>query len=769
VFIFCYNYIKVKFLRGDYLMENDILNLLLKMSSLGYLSLNKNLKIVDSNESYCNMLNYSKDELINLSITDIDNGFDINFLENLKGKEFFIYESNHRKKDGSRINLEISIFFNFDKNLINLFVIDKKHEINFQQLAENINIVFWIIQNNNFIYLNKYFEEIWGVSRENLYKNKGIFFEKIHPEDRKRVLSSIETFYKTGLFDEQYRIMKSEKSIKWIHSKNFPIYDKNKNLIKIIGFAEDITKRKFCENKILEYAQNIEITNLELNSSLLLLEKAIKVKNDFFSIITDEIKNPVNNLINYTEDALLSKSEFEIKSYLKKILNSSKRLLSTVTDIIDFSRIESKKMPLQKNIFSLNSFFNEIYNMFVFQTNEKGLTFLLTIDENIPEYVFEDYLKLKQIIINLINNAIKNTFKGHIELSIKKTFETDNKIKLKFSVSDTGIGLSMEKIENLNEYFSDPNIFNESKNHEIGLGLTICKKLLELMHSNLKVEINNESGCVFYFILETTSISQKERDTVNKSKLKKISNKNAHILIVEDNLLNQKITKDLLEKKEIKTTIANNGKEAVEFVEKNNYDLILMDIQMPIMNGYNAVEIIKNMKNKNMVPIIALTAGDSNEEKEKALNSGMVDYITKPFDPNEIIIKISKFIDFENKEDKKLNYKEIQGINYEKGLYQTGDNIELYNELLNYFLDSIDETLANINNFYKKNDSNNMREIIHTLKGTSGNMGMEKLHNLCIEYEKEIKEDKMKTKNYQFILDELKILKNSIKKYFDFQ
>jgi CheY-like chemotaxis protein/two-component sensor histidine kinase len=331
---------------------------------------------------------------------------------------------------------------------------------------------------------------------------------------------------------------------------------------------------------------------------------------------------------------------------LQMLKFSSENLLALINDILDFSKIEAGKINLENVNFSVRSLVLSIINSLQLKANEKGIALVMRIDEQIPQLVTGDPVRLTQVLNNLLSNAIKFTEKGSVTLSIALEESLPEYMQLHFSVSDTGIGIAADKLTYIFESFSQAGNDITRRFGGTGLGLAITKRLLELQGSTIQLESKIGEGSTFYFSLKvgsTIAIYEKVSLYTNAAQVTNLES--IRLLLVEDNEINQMIATKFLTKWNIYPDYANNGLEAVEKVKQKQYDVILMDLQMPEMNGYEATQVIRGFGEKRFkqIPIIALTADAVMDVKERALAAGMSDFITKPFNPDELYQKLVRY------------------------------------------------------------------------------------------------------------------------------
>jgi signal transduction histidine kinase len=468
----------------------------------------------------------------------------------------------------------------------------------------------------------------------------GAINESYHAFDKSRELSDHNFSVNKQEFDEinallkeeielrKQSILKLKYALRELNPDEIAGMIENDDLAEIVDtLKQEIAKRKEAEIKMLLAKEEAD--------------KALQAKSEFLNIMSHEIRTPLNVVIGTGHLLLKSNPRPDQLENLKMLKTSADNLLVLVDDILDFNRIEAGKLELEENTFSLEKLASEIIGANTFIAQEKENKIELNIDPNLPSVINSDPHRLGQVLNHLVSNAVKFTSKGLIKVTIGVVEKKGDSVVIRILVADTGIGIEQEKQKYLFTPFMQSSTAITRNYGGTGLGLAITKRILELFNSEIKVISEVGKGSTFEFTVELKTNPTKEMDN-NIQVETETDFKNKRILLVEDTLMNVLVASQLLEGWNAEVVVAENGLLAVEKARKEQFDLVLMDLQMPVMDGYTATFQIREF-NKT-IPIIALTAADTSNIREKVLAVGMQDFITKPLHPDEFFHRLKKYL-----------------------------------------------------------------------------------------------------------------------------
>lgn len=593
----------------------------------------------------------------------------------------------------------------------------KFQEEKYRNIIANMNLGLVEVDNNETIkYVNQSFLEISGFEENELMGKKpsSLFLSK---ENIEVIKSKVEE-RKKGM-SEIYQIPVKNKrgDLRWWAISAAPNYDDKGNQIGSIGIHLDVTSQKKLE--------------LELEQEKIKAEDASKTKEAFLANMSHEIRTPLNAIIGFLRE--LSKQELtEIqKIYIENSSIASKHLLAIINNILDISKIEANEMVLDEEDFILQRTIKNVVTVLESKATQKGIQININWDKNIAQVLKGDSLRIEQILFNLIGNAIKFTSKGSISVTAQLVFDTPINQQISLTISDTGIGMDDEYIDKIFKKFSQEDKKTTRKFGGTGLGMAITKELVSLMNGTIKVNSKKDVGTSIQIILNLP----KGENIVNDAT--EIEAESLHldgvkILLVEDNELNRMVAQNSLQYYKCQVTEAENGLEAIELLKTSHFDVILMDIQMPELDGIQATEIIRN-KLKLKTPIIALTANAFKTEIEKCFTVGVNDYITKPFDEKlliEIIYKNLKSTKNKDVAKKPLIYNLNSLYNLSRG------NKDFVIRMIQIFINQTNETIIKIEDALQVDNFEEISRLIHKIKPSIEGVGVFHLLNEVKELEK---------------------------------
>ncbi|PYF74293.1 ATP-binding protein [Pedobacter nutrimenti] len=477
------------------------------------------------------------------------------------------------------------------------------------------------------VYRTKYLKLLSGIPDDTTTVEQAISFYR---EDGRRRL---EEGLKKAIEQQQpYDLeLQTIHDDKWLRSIGIPVVKDGKT-VKIMGAVMDITAVKHTEAELLKAKQTAE--------------SAALAKQQFLSNMSHEIRTPMNAVIGMTHLLLQEDPKAEQIENLKVLKFSSENLLSLINDILDYSKIESGKIVFEETDFNLTELMSSIKHAHQIQADEKGIRFELKMDAALPQILVGDPVRLSQILNNLISNALKFTKKGSVLVTIGLRSADHQSVQLDFGVKDTGIGIEPAVQDYIFESFAQASADTTRRFGGTGLGLAITKKLLQLQGSEVHLISQPGKGSSFSFSLSFKK-SEKKSARAYHGQTSQLQNLGGYkVLLAEDNEINTKVALKFMEKWGLQVDLAGTGTGAVEKVKQNEYHLVLMDLQMPVMDGYKASVKIRALKGERFqkIPIIALTASAFSEVKGKTIEAGMNDYISKPFNPSELYGKIVQYL-----------------------------------------------------------------------------------------------------------------------------
>ena len=539
-------------------------------------------------------------------------------------------------------------------------------------------------------------------------------------------------------------VLQGEK--RYLYVLATPLYDTNGNLAGSIESMRDITDRKQIELNLLYAMESAEA--------------ATRAKSDFLANMSHEIRTPMNGIIGYTDLALKTDLSAKQYEYLHMIETSAKSLLEIIDDILDFSKIESGRLEMEVTEFRLDGVMNHLVQLHSVASANKGIELLVSIAPDVPRALMGDPLRLGQVLANLANNAVKFTEVGQILINVELESRDDRKCVIQFSVRDTGIGMTEEQVAKLFHAFSQADVSITRRYGGTGLGLVISKRLVEMMNGDIHVESLFGVGSTFIFTatfalpLEEQGIGRikpREMFRTKEPYSDDIRNtleptKKNRVLLVEDNIINKRLAIEIMHGFGMFVEVADNGQEAVEAVSKSEYDLVLMDVQMPVMGGYEATRLIRGNARFASLPIVAMTANAMKGAEEECLAAGMNDYVSKPIDSDRLFRVLNRWLPTQllepicqERHPVGIVLENLPGIDLKTGLERMGGNWGLYRELLLNYPEKYAIRVGDIQKAVEDGNIETAIRLAHTLKGVASNLNFDEVYNVARDLEKALK------------------------------
>lgn len=742
-------------------------------SSDGIVIHDLNGNFLEVNTVLCERLGYSREEFLgkNLTLIDTPKGQEkiSSTFRMLEENGHVMFEGEHCRKDGTTIPVEIHatvIEYQHHPAILSVVrdITERKRNEQALRDAEDlyhtlfdlspVGILLLDPETGRAVEFNQISHEALGYSAEE-FARLSIHNYEVHesPEDIDAHIATL----KNGqfeFFETQHRTKSGEIRDVTVSVKMIEIQGKG----YLFSVYHDITSIKKYE--------------LELKAAKKSAESANRAKSDFLANMSHEIRTPMNAILGMLQLTHTLKLPQEAERYLEKIEKSSRLLLDIINDILDISKIEANQLTISEISFNISELIEQVASLFAPKADEKGLNLIVRIAPQVPSPLMGDSLRISQILNNLLSNALKFTDAGEVDLLVSAEKLSAKSVTLSFTVSDTGIGIAPKDHSKLFTMFSQADESITRKYGGTGLGLSISKRLAELMGGKLEFSSKEGEGSTFTFTADFAiadlgfnsyrGLRETARETENKNRLREkgddfivISSpiRGASVLLVEDNEINIQVEGDFLRKMGIDVTTVTDGKQAVELLEKRRFDGILMDYQMPVMNGIEATRIIRGRGDDT--PIVAMTAAAMQSDKEACLEAGMDDYLPKPIDIVTMAHVLTRWIAprFQSSEHLPLSAatlnpspsplpKKIEGIDLHAGLNNSAGNTALYRRILLQFFHQYQEGCLPLETMLQKGEFEEARRWVHTLKGVSATIGANTLHRQAVEVESRLADSK---------------------------
>ena len=627
-------------------------------------------------------------------------------VENLKASEEILeIQVNERTNDLKTLNQDLN-----------------QRERYLRELIDNFPFMVWLKDTDSrFLAVNQFFAKTFGEDNTDNMLGKTDFDyspKEIAEGYRADDLSILQTGQQKKV---EEKIVNYLGECSLFETIKAPIFDTHGKALGTVGFARDVTLQKKFEADTEALSQS---------------------KSNFFANMSHEIRTPMNGIIGLSRLALKKEISNDVKSYLEKIYKTSNELLSIINSILDFSKLDSNGFSIDNDFFNLDVILESVNSLFIADFADNFISLKIEVSPDVPRELMGDSTKLRQILINLLGNAKKFTLHGVIltRIEIQNQLKNDS-VVLRFTVRDTGIGMTEQQIKKLFQPFSQADNSITRNYGGTGLGLAICKQLVELMGGEIHVTSIYGQGSTFEFTLPFTVIASQSFDSNNPVKWSaSIPNYNSkRILLVEDNDINQLVAEELLTSMGLTVEIASNGKEGFERALAKPFDLIFMDIQMPIMDGLTATQLIRSQSKLQNIPIVAMTAHAMKGDMERSLAVGMNAHLTKPIEINKLVDVLNKWLGTDDGEliknptqsDEKITLlpESLPPFDLVQALVFCNNNsILLHRLLLNFHSQNIN-TVNQLVDFINAKDFSQAKHLAHSIKGVAGTLGANELKN----------------------------------------
>jgi len=697
--------------------------------------LSPELRFVYVNNAACVMLGYRREELLDMSLAEVDKDFSLEkwseVWAQMKAGQALTMTSNHSAKDGRIIPVEVRAnYLAFDgREYSCAFVRDiterKRTDERYRSIIEDMHDAYYEMDlKGNLTFFNDALCKLHKRSREELIGTNNRDY--MDAETGKEIVSLYKQIYDTGepVRGVVWKRTRPDDADRWFEFSASLIRDTAGRPAGFRGISREITQHILDAEALLKAKEGAEAAN--------------RAKSEFLANMSHEIRTPMNGIIGMTDLALDTDLSSEQREYLDMVKVSADSLLSIIDDVLDFSKIEVGKLDLDPINFELRRSIDDVLKTLALRARQKGLHLGSHILPDVPDALIGDPGRLRQILVNLIGNSLKFTSEGEVVVHIAADSLNEEDALLHFSVSDTGIGIPTDKQDLIFEAFSQADGSTSRRYGGTGLGLTISSKLVAMMDGRIWVVSQPGAGSTFHFTARFgTRREERRSDEITKSECRGVlepvvddtgRKPSYHVLLAEDNAVNQRLVVRLLEKHGHTVVVTGDGHQALAALERESFDLVLMDMQMPEMNGYEATAAIRDREQMSggHVPIVAMTAHAMKGDRERCLESGMDGYVSKPIKISDLFDAIDGIASLRGPDLRVRAPLHVQSdtvFETEEALSRVEGDLEFLLGLAASFLDSCPSLLTKIYGAIASRDGPELEGTAHHLKGAAGNLG----------------------------------------------
>ena len=528
---------------------------------------------------------------------------------------------------------------------------------------------------------------------------------------------------------------------------------------QMLSIYRDVTERKRVADELARAKEAAEVANRDLMEANRHLEETGRLaremaqraealsaaKSEFLANMTHEIRTPLNGILGMTDLALQTELKSDQQEYIDLVRTSAEALLFLVNDVLDYSKYEAGKLALNHMDLSLRTLVANVLKPLALRASLNNLRFEYLVSDDVPDHLIGDPHRLGQILMNLVSNSIKFTHAGKIAVSVRRESTQESRVVLLFSVRDTGIGIPSEKHQVIFDPFTQADGSTTRKYGGTGLGLSIAAGLVKMMDGRIWVESQPGDGATFYFTVTMNLTGEKQAGSARIADVARRRDKrNMRILLAEDNRVNQRLATHVLEREGHHVQVAGSGREAIAMLEQEDFDLVLMDIQMPDLDGLQATAHIRQMERTSgkRLPIVAMTAQTGDSDRQLCLNAGMDAYVSKPIRVSELmnliesVVPGGSFMD-SKKDQESVAEAQFANLNEALALDRVGGDFELLQEVVGLFLDDYPRAIEKIRSAVAANDASGVEHSAHSLKGSVSTFGAQDVFESALALEKQ--------------------------------